>query len=154
MTRYTIAPDPVESEEVLALLATHLDEMHAASPACKVNSLPPERLRADDVTFFAVRDSGALAAVGALKELGDARGELKAMRATETFRGKGAGRALLDHLIGEARARGCTWLGLETGRTKEFAAARALYARNGFRECAAFDNYVSDDFSMCMGREL
>jgi putative acetyltransferase len=148
--RFTIAPDPVTSADVLALLSAHLQEMHASSPPCAVHALPPERLRVPEVTFFAVREGETLAAVGALKELGGGRGELKSMRAAPAFRGKGAGRALLDHLMAEARARGYTWLGLETGNTPVFAAARALYEQNGFRQCAPFGNYVADDFSLCM----
>ena len=151
---YTISPDTLESEEVLDLLRLHLDEMFAASPPEKVHAMPPERLREDDVTFYVVRSDGKLAAVGALKDLGDGLGELKSMRASPALRGKGAGRALLEHLIAEARARGYRWLGLETGRTQEFADARALYERYGFAECDAFNGYVSDDFSMCMEREL
>jgi len=154
MTPFTIAPDPLESADVLDLLRLHLTEMHAASPACKVHAMPPERLREDDVTFYTVREGDALAAVGALKALGDAKGELKSMRATSEFRGKGAGRALLENLISEARARGYSWLGLETGRTQEFADARTLYERYGFRECEAFNGYTSDDFSLCMERDL
>lgn len=155
MSRFSITADPLESADVLDLLRLHLEDMHAASPACKVHAMKPERLREDDVTFYAVRDeNGALAAVGALKALGARRGELKSMRAAPAFRGKGAGRTLLEHLIAEARARGYTWLGLETGRTPEFAAATALYERNGLRECSAFADYTSDEFSMCMEKHL
>ena len=154
MTDFTIRPDPLESEDVLDLLQMHLAEMHAASPVCKVHAMPAERLREDDVTFFAVREGAALAAVGALKALDGQRGELKSMRAASEFRGRGAGRALLEHLISEARSRGLSWLGLETGRTQEFADARRLYERYGCRECDAFDDYTSDDFSVCMGRSL
>ncbi|MEL7319528.1 MAG: GNAT family N-acetyltransferase [Pseudomonadota bacterium] len=154
MNSFTITPDPLESAEVLDLLRLHLDEMHAASPACKVHAMPPERLREDDVTFYAVREDGVLAAVGALKALSDSRGELKSMRASPDFRGRGAGRALLEHLIAEARSRGYNWLGLETGRTVEFANARRLYERYGFRESEAFGDYTSDDFSLCMERDL
>ncbi|MDY7096698.1 MAG: GNAT family N-acetyltransferase [Pseudomonadota bacterium] len=154
MTAFTITPDPLTSRDVLDLLRLHLDEMHASSPACKVHSLPPERLREDDVTFFAVREGHVLAAVGALKDLGHRRGELKSMRAAPEYRGKGAGRALLDHLIAEAKRRGMDWLGLETGRTQVFAAAHRLYEAYGFRECGSFDNYTSDEFSMCMELDL
>ncbi|MEM6858601.1 MAG: GNAT family N-acetyltransferase [Pseudomonadota bacterium] len=154
MSEFTITPDPLESDEILDLLQMHLEEMHAASPACKVHAMPSERLREDDVTFYAVRKGGALAAVGALKELGPEHGELKSMRATPAFRGKGAGRALIEHLIDEARARKFRWLGLETGRTGEFADARRLYEHYGFRECDAFNGYTSDEFSLCMEREL
>ncbi len=154
MTPYSISEDPLTSADVLDLLRLHLAEMHAASPACKVHAMPPERLREDDVTFYAVRSGDRLAAVGALKALGEAKGELKSMRASPEFRGRGAGRALLDHLIGEAQTRGYRWLGLETGRTSEFGDARALYERYGFREGEAFNGYISDEFSLCMERDL
>ena len=154
MSSFTIAEDPLDSPEVLELLRLHLEEMHAASPACKVHAMPPERLREDDVTFYAVRDGDRLAAVGALKALGDDIGELKSMRASPEFRGKGAGRALLEHLIAQGQARGYRWLGLETGRTVEFEAARRLYERYGFRECESFNGYTSDEFSLCMERDL
>ena len=154
MTSYSILPDDLTGDQVLGLLQLHLDEMHRWSPACKVHAMPAERLRAPDVSFFSAWDGEGLAAVGALKDLGGGRGELKSMRAAPAYRGKGAGRAMLDHLVAEAEARGMTWLGLETGRPEEFAPAHALYAANGFAECPAFGDYVSDDFSLCMSREL
>ena len=76
------------------------------------------------------------------------------MRAAPEYRGKGAGRALLEHLIAEARARGLVWLGLETGRTGPFASALRLYERNGFAESTGFGEYVPDEFSLCMERHL
>lgn len=151
---FTIARDDLTGPEVLALLQDHLDQMHRWSPASKVHAMPAERLREPDVTFFAARVEGELAAVGALKELDHARGELKSMRAAGAWRGRGAGEAILLHLMGEARRRGYAWLGLETGRPAEFAPAQRLYAKHGFAECAPFGDYVSDDFSMCMELEL
>ncbi len=154
MNAFTISPDPLESADVLGLVRLHLAEMQAASPACNVHALPVARLRENDVSFFAVRRGDDLAAVGALKALGEGRGELKAMRAAPAFRGQGAGRALLEHLLDETRSRGFRWIDLETGRTEEFADAIKLYEFYGFRECDAFNGYTSDEFSMCMEREL
>ncbi|MGN6496227.1 MAG: GNAT family N-acetyltransferase [Tsuneonella sp.] len=154
MSTYRIAEDELSGEAVLALLQAHLDEMHAWSPACKVHALPAERLRAPDVTFFAAWHRDRLAAVGALREIDRARGELKSMRAARAYRGKGAGRAMLGHLLAEARRRGYRWVGLETGRAAAFADAQRLYAANGFTECAPFGNYLSDDFSLCMEKRL
>lgn len=151
---YRIAQDPLEDAEVLALLQLHLDEMHRWSPACKVHALPAERLRAPDVTFYAVRDGAALAAVGAVKALASDRGELKSMRAAPAYRGKGAGEAVLLHLLGEAQARGYRWVGLETGRPEAFRPALRLYEKHGFAECPAFGDYVSDEFSLCMEKWL
>ena len=72
------------------------------------------------------------------------------MRATPEWRGKGVGEAMLVHLLAVARARGNTRVSLETGRTEAFAPAVALYRKYGFEECAAFADYVADDFSQCL----
>ena len=154
MSALTIRPDDLTDQRVLALLALHLDEMHQWSPACKVHALPPERLREPDVSFFSVWEGDELAAVGALKAIDDTHGELKSMRAAPAFRGKGVGEALLVHLIEEAVRRGYTWLGLETGGTKEFVPAVRLYEKHGFAECPAFGDYISDEFSVCMEKHL
>ena len=154
MSEYRIVKDDLSGPEVADLLRLHLDEMHQWSPACKVHALPLERLREPDVAFWSAWDGERLAAVGALKELGAGRGELKSMRAAPEYRGKGAGEAILLHLMSEARERGYTWLGLETGVPEPFLPARRLYEKHGFAECAAFGDYVSDDFSLCMSRDL
>lgn len=150
MSNYRVEPNDLTDPAVLALLQLHLDEMHQWSPACKVHALPAERLRAPDVSFFAAWDGDILAAVGALKELDRERGELKSMRASPAYRSKGAGEAILLHLLEEARRRGYRWLGLETGGTPEFEPAVALYRKHGFVGSAPFGDYVSDEFSQCM----
>lgn len=154
MTAYRIVRDDLMKPAVLALLQFHLDEMHRWSPADKIHAMPAKRLRAADVTFFSAWDGETVASVGALRDLGAGRGELKSMRSAPGYRGKGAGRAMLDRLLDEARARRMTWLGLETGRAAAFRDAQALYTANGFVECAPFGDYVSDIFSMCMERRL
>ena len=151
---YRIVEDDLTGAEVAALLDLHLAEMHRWSPACKVHAMPAERLREPDVTFFSAWDGDKLAAVGALKELDPARGELKSMRAAPEYRGKGAGQAILLHLLAESKRRGYVWLGLETGRPEPFQPARRLYQGYGFAECPAFASYVSDEFSLCMERSL
>jgi putative acetyltransferase len=152
--RFRIVEDDLGSAQVADLLAFHLAEMHGLSPACKVHAMPIERLREPDVTFYSAWAGEELASIGALKHLDQARGELKSMRAAPAWRRKGAGEAILLHLIGEARRRGYSWLGLETGRPASFVAAQALYAKHGFAGCEAFGDYVSDEWSLCMGRTL
>jgi len=151
---YRIVEDDLTGGAVVELVRLHLDGMHACSPACKVNAMPVERLRGDDVTFYSAWDGERLAAFGAIKHLADDHGELKSMRAAPEYRGKGAGSAILEHLLSVARMRGYRRVSLETGRTAPFADAHALYARNGFVECDAFGDYVADEFSMCMTRTL
>jgi putative acetyltransferase len=145
-----IAEDDLSAEDVRALIALHLSGMHAESPACKVHALPLEKLRQPGVTFYAARAHGALAAIGAIKHLDEAHGELKSMRAAPEWRGKGVGEAMLVHLLGVARARGYARVSLETGRTEAFAPAVALYRKHGFQNCEGFADYVVDDFSQCL----
>jgi putative acetyltransferase len=154
MPEYRIIEDDLQGPEVADLLAFHLAEMHALSPPCKVHAMPVERLRQPDVTFYSAWDGSELAAVGALREIDATRGELKSMRATPAYRGKGAGEAILLHLVAEAQRRGYTWLGLETGRPDAYLPAQSLYRKHGFTECADFGDYIGDEFSMCMSRAL
>lgn len=154
MTDYVITADDLTGPEIIALLQLHLDEMHQWSPPESVHALPVERLRAPDVAFFAAWHGERLAACGAMKHLDADHAELKSMRAHPDYRGKGAGRAMLDHLLAVARARGYARVSLETGRPAPFLPARRLYETNGFAECAPFGDYVSDDFSVCLSRTL
>ena len=151
---FEIREDDLTGAEVAALLRLHLDEMHQWSPPESVYALPIERLRAPDVTFYSAWDGAKLACCGALKALTPDHGELKSMRTHPDYRGRGAGRAMLEHLLAEAQARGYRRVSLETGRPEAFRPARALYAANGFAECPPFGDYVADDFSICMTREL
>ena len=154
MREYRIVEDDLTGEAVVELLAFHLAEMHTLSPPCKVHAMPVERLRQPDVTFYSAWDGDKLAAVGALREIDAGRGELKSMRATPDYRGKGAGEAILIHLVEEAKRRGYDWLGLETGRPAAYIPAQNLYRKHGFTPCEDFGDYIGDDFSMCMSRAL
>ncbi|PKB19143.1 putative acetyltransferase [Novosphingobium kunmingense] len=152
--RYTIIEDDLSGADIAALLRLHLDEMHQWSPPESVHAMPIERLRQPDVTFFSAWDGDRLAACGAIRHLTDDHGELKSMRTHPDYRGKGAGRAILDHLMCEARRRGYTRVSLETGRPEAFLPARRLYESEGFAECPPFGDYTSDPFSICMTRLL
>lgn len=145
-----IVEDDLVGGEVAALLRFHLDEAHRWSPPGCVHALPIEQLRQPDVTFFSAWHNDRLAAIGAIRMLDPVRGELKSMRAHPDFRGQGVGKAILEHLIEVARARGCMWLGLETGLPEAYAPARGLYETYGFKTCQPFGGYSDDGFSICM----
>lgn len=149
-----IVEDDLSGKAIAELLRLHLAEMHQWSPPESVHAMPIERLRQPDVKFWSAWDGGRLAGCGALKHLDDGHGELKSMRAHPDYRGKGVGKAILHHLMAEARARGYRRLSLETGRPAPFLPARRLYESHGFAECEPFADYVSDDFSMCMTRTI
>ena len=154
MNIYRILEDDLSWPDVLALLQLHLVEMHSWSPPDTCHALTADRLRQDDVTFYSAWFEGQLASVGAMKELGDGKGELKSMRASPDFRGKGAGEAMLLHLLAEAKRREYCWLGLETGRPEPFRPAQRLYEKHGFTECEPFAEYAKNDFSICMSKVL
>ena len=154
MPAYAITEDDLTGEQIAALLRLHLDEMHAWSPPCSVHAMGIERLRAPDVTFYSAWHGDRLAACGAIKHLDQGHAELKSMRAHPDYRGKGAGRAVLDHLLRIARERGYARVSLETGAPEQFEPARSLYRANGFAECGPFGDYDEDPYSVFMTREL
>jgi len=149
-----MAEDDLTGPEIVALLRLHLDEMYQWSPPESVHAMPIERLRQPDVTFYSAWDGPRLAGCGALKQLDPAHGELKSMRAAPDYRRRGVGKAILLHLLAEARTRGYARVSLETGRPEPFLPARRLYEAHGFVECPPFAEYVLDDFSICMTKEI
>jgi len=150
MPEVTIRQDDLSGAAIQALVALHLGGMHAHSPACKVHALPLEALRAPGVTFYSAWVGENLAGMGALKVLAGDHGELKSMRVAPQWLGQGIGKAMLRHLLETARARGTARVSLETGRGAAFEPAIALYRAHGFVPCAAFADYVVDDFSQCL----
>ncbi len=75
------------------------------------------------LTLFGYRVDGVLLAIGALRHLDENHVEVKSMHTAEEARGRGVGRAMLDHLISVARERGYRRVSLETGTTDAFAPA-------------------------------
>src|SRR6185369_10882359 len=146
--------DDLRGDEIRALIARHLRGMHESSPPESVHAFDVDKLLAPGVTFWSAWDGETLAGMGALKELGGGRGELKSMRVADAYLGRGIGRAILEHIVAEARRRGMTTLWLETGSTEPFAPALKLYETAGFVRCGPFDGYVEDPFSIFMTRTL
>jgi putative acetyltransferase len=148
------AIDDPRAEDVRDLLESHLAFTSSHSPPEDCHALDVEGLLDPAVTFFSFRDKGALLAVGALKQLDAHHGEVKSMHTAEAARGRGIGRAMVDHVIAVARAGGLQRLSLETGSTPAFAPSRSLYERAGFRPCAAFGEYSPSQNSTFMTMSL
>jgi putative acetyltransferase len=123
--------DDLSGEAIRALIAQHLSAMHSYSPPESVHALDLGALHKPEITFWTGWIDGELACMGALKRLDAVRGEIKSMRATDKWMGKGVGRAMLDHIISEARSVGLKSLWLETGTPDPFWPARRLYERAG-----------------------
>lgn len=139
--------------DVQALLDAHFALMRAQSPPESCHVLPARAMEDEDIHLFALRENGKAVAIGALRVEGLA-GELKSMHTLVAARGRGLGRRLLRGLLEEAGKAGLSHLQLETGSGSEHAAARALYASEGFVECAPFGFYVEDPLSLFMARIL
>ena len=145
-----VRQDDLSSPEVQALVAEHLAGMHGNTPAGHVHALALDGLRAAGVTFWSAWLDGRLCGCGALKSLPGNAGEVKSMRTRSAYLRRGVGQAILDEILRTARELGCTRLYLETGAGKPFAAAHALYLRNGFSWCGPFGEYEATAFNAFM----
>ncbi len=149
-----IRHDDLSGEETRRLIAMHLAGMHDTSPPESVHALDADALADPSVSFWSAWVGLELAGIGALKTLDARRGELKSMRVDDRFLGYGIGRAILRHIMADARERGMTSLWLETGATADFLPAQRLYESEGFVTCGPFEGYASDPFSVFMTRGL
>ena len=142
--------------KVLALLREHLTGMQTNSPPGSVYALDVEGLQSADVAFFSVWDSDEeeLIAIGALKEIDAATGEVKSMRTAQVHLRRGAAAFLLEFFITKARQRGYQRLCLETGSGPAFEPALALYRRYGFENCEPFGDYEASAFNQFLQLQL
>jgi putative acetyltransferase len=146
--------DDLSGEATRRLIGMHLAGMHDTSPPESVHALDVDALAGPSVSFWSAWVEGELAGIGALKTLDAHRGEIKSMRVDDRFLGLGVGRAILRHILADAREHGMTSLWLETGSTPEFLAAQRLYESEGFVACDPFEDYALDPYSVFMTREL
>ena len=149
----TFRVDDLSGEPTRALIARHLIGMRASSAKC-AHALEIDKLRDPEITFWSVWWGDGLAGCGALRHLDARRSELKSMRVADAFLGRGVGRALLEHLIREARAKGIESLWLETRSSSTFIPALRLYESAGFVRCGPFGGYADDPFSVFMTRAI
>jgi GNAT superfamily N-acetyltransferase len=82
--------------------------------------------------FYLVMHRGQSVGVGCLKKLAHGVGEVQRMYVQPHLRGVGAGRALIERLISDARALGYKSLRLES--LKALEPAHALYRSIGFKD--------------------
>ena len=149
-----VVPDDRSAPQVQALIAEHLAGMHGNSPPGHVNALAIDGLRAPDVSFWTAWIDGQLCGCGAMKRLSAVTGEVKSMRTRKAYLRRGVGQTVLDEITRTARRRGCSHLYLETGTGEAFAAAHALYLRNGFVWCGPFGDYTATEFNVFMVKAL
>jgi putative acetyltransferase len=136
------------------LIALHQRAMIDGSPPGHSFALDLSGLANPDVTLWAAHVEGRVAAIGAMKRLDDARGEIKSMRTHPDFLRRGLAAALLETIIDHARATELSVLSLETGSGPAFEPALALYRSRGFVNGVAFADYRLTDFNQCLHLQL
>jgi GNAT superfamily N-acetyltransferase len=142
-----ITPEDPASPDATALIAELDAHLEALYPRESRHGFSVQKLIADSVAFFVIRDSGVPAGCGGIKLFGTEYGEIKRMYVRPQFRGLGLARQLLDYLTDYARAHGVGVLRLETG-IHQHAAIR-LYEQVGFRRIPPFGEYRDDPVSRC-----
>ena len=137
--RVRIELAPTATEEVRALV----DELEAVLAAEYTpeqrHGLALDALFQPHIRFFLARLDGAAVGCGGVALFEDFA-EVKRMYVRDAARRRGVAGAILARLEDEARNAGLSWLRLETGEHQ--VAAMQLYARAGFRRCAAFGDYT------------
>ena len=153
-----IIPGDLDAPEVIELLRVHLATARAETAPGSAHALDLTGLRSPSISVWTIWEDDTLLGIGALKRLppdyGPGHGEVKSMHTAEAQRGRGAGRAMLCHIIAAARAHGLARLSLETGSWDYFRPARALYRSHGFEECPPFADYAPDPNSVFMTLDL
>lgn len=140
----------LDDPQVQALLAVHVAFGRAGRPAENAHVLPAGALASPAISFWSAWEGNALAGFVALKELAPDHGELKSMRTAAAFLRRGVARALLEHALATARARGYRRVSLETGTTPPFDPANRLYEAAGFVDAPVFGGYPESPLNRFM----
>jgi len=144
----------LSDSRVISLLDFHLSTARSHTALGSAHALDLAGLQSPDITFWTAWDGEILLALGALKRLSAAHGEVKSMHTAVAARRKGVGSAMLRHIIAFARSHGLQRLSLETGSWDYFHPAVEFYRSHGFVECDPFADYVQDPNSIFMTLDL
>ena len=136
------------------LLKKHFIELRSVSPIDSCHVLNVDGLKNSSIKFWSLWENDQLIGCGALKFLEDKHGELKSIRVAESFKNKGYGIKVIQHLILEAKKLNIIKLSLETGAGKFFLPARKLFEKCGFKSCKPFDNYKENPDSCYMSLQI
>lgn len=142
-------PDSPDAVGLITELEAHLEPLY---PAESRHGYSVEKLIAQAVAFFVLRDNGFPAGRAGIQLFGVEYGEIKRMYVRPQYRGLGFGKLLLDHLADYARMHGVDLLRLETGIHQ--TAAIRLYERMGFQHIPPFGAYLADPLSLCYEKRI
>lgn len=144
-----VQPNSPDALQLIGELDEHL-LAHPYPPQSR-HAFSVDKLLREDVVFFVTYYDGQLAGCGGIKMF-DGYGEVKRMFVRPTFRGKGLGKAMLNHLAEYVRTRQVTVLRLETGIYE--VEAIGLYEAFGFRRRSSFGEYQEDPLSVYLEKSI
>ena len=139
-----------DNPEVNELLIKHFIELRSVSPEGSAHVLDIAGLKDPSIKFWSLWEENDLMGSGALKFLDKEHGEFKSIRVSDSFRSKGNGTKVINHLINEAKKLNIKRLSLETGAGDFFLTARKLFNKCGFETCEPFSHYKKDINSIYM----
>ena len=133
-----------DNSKVDDLLKEHFVELRSVSPEGSTHVLDINGLKDPTIKFWSLWENDELIGCGALKFLDNEHGEFKSIRIANSFRRKGLGEKIIDHLISEAKKLNIKKLSIETGSGEFFSPARKLFQKFGFKPCQPFAHYKED----------
>ena len=142
-------PAHPDATALIAELDAHLTPLYARESR---HGFSVDKLIADGVAFFVIREDGVPVGCGGIKLFGTEFGEIKRMWVRPEARGRGHAKRMLDHLAAYAKQHGIDVLRLETGIHQH--AAIKLYEQAGFRRIPPFPPYREDPVSLCYEKRI
>jgi len=142
-------PDSADARTLIAELDAHLEPLY---PRESRHGYSVDKLIAEAVAFFIVRQDSVPAGCGGVRLFGTEYGEVKRMYVRPQFRGLGLAKLILNHLAAHARSHGVGVLRLETGIYQP--AAIGLYEQAGFRRIPPFGEYKEDPLARFYEKHL
>jgi putative acetyltransferase len=140
-----ITPERPDTADAQALIAELEAELAPLYPTESRHGYSVERLLAEGVAFFLIRENDIPAGCGGVKLVVTEYGEVKRMYVRPQFRGLGLAKLVLNHLTEYAQSHGFGLLRLETGIHQQ--AAIRSYERMGFQRIPPFGEYKEDPLS-------
>ena len=142
-------PDSAVVVELIGELEAYLVPMY---PAESRHGYSVEKLLREEVAFFVMRCGAGVAGCGGVQLVESAYGEVKRMYVRPAYRGRGLGKAILDHLAAYARSHDLEVLRLETGIYQ--TEAIQLYEGWGFERRPPFGEYRVDPLSVYLEKSI
>jgi putative acetyltransferase len=147
----TIAQEPADSIDALALLAARDEENFKLYPPEARFGIPAGEHATRNVDFFVARENGVAVGCGAL-ERHEGYGEMKSVFLLKSARGRRLGQQIIRALEDKARNIGYDEVRLETGIRSPWAIKS--YERAGYSHCGRFGDYPDAPLSVFMMKRL